>query len=112
MINLNKKKVLDVDLDLLKKMSGNLAQKIENQGYIPDHIIYIERAGAIPGFEMALFFNCSISSIRAKRSGASFKSKVKFKRVLSVVLSRFLTKIKRYSWLMMPLIQAIPSRLY
>jgi len=92
MISLNKKKVLDVDLDLLKKMSSNLAQKIESQGYIPDHIIYIERAGAIPGFEMALFFNCSISSIRAKRSGTSFKSKIKF---ILRFLPRFVTHFLR-----------------
>ena len=87
-----KKQIIDVDLTLLQKMSRELANDISKTGYSPDHIIYIERAGAMPGFEMALFFNSSISGISAKRSGTSFKSKVKF---ILRFLPRFVTHFLR-----------------
>ena len=87
-----KKQIIDVDLELLQRMSRQLANRISETGYHPDHIIYIERAGALPGFEMALFFRCSITGLSAKRSGTSFKSQVK---LILRFLPRFVTHFLR-----------------
>lgn len=88
----SQKKVLDVDLDELKNMSLRLAKDMENRGFTPEHILYIERAGLLIGFEMAAYFGCSISGIHSKRYGSSAKSLVKpiLKR-----LPRFLTHMLR-----------------
>jgi len=92
MMNLTNKKVLDVDLALLKKMSIELSKKMEAKGYIPDHILYIERAGILVGYEMSKYLNRPASGIISRRSGSSFKSRVKF---ILRLLPRFLTHFLR-----------------
>lgn len=87
-----KKQVIDVNLALLQQMSKQLASQISKTGYHPDHIIYIEQAGVLPGFEMASFFNCPVSGIRSKRSGTSLKSRVK---LILRFLPRFVTHFLR-----------------
>lgn len=74
------KTVKEVDLIKLKEMSIELAQTVRRSGYKPEHILYIERAGLLVGFEIADFFQCGISGITSRRSGSSIKSK--FKRIL------------------------------
>lgn len=69
--------VREVDLKQLKEMSRDLAQIVQKSGYIPEHILYVERAGLLVGFEIAMFFKCGISSIHSTRSGGSVKSKLK-----------------------------------
>lgn len=88
----SKKKVMEVDLDVLRSMSLRLARDIERQGFTPGHILYIERAGLLVGFEMAAYFGCGISGIHSKRYGGSAKSLLKpvLKR-----LPRFLTHLLR-----------------
>ncbi len=92
MINVKNKKVLDVDLALLKKMSIDLSKKIEAKGYIPDHILYVERAGILVGYEMSKYFNRPVSGIISRRSGSSLKSKVK---IILRMLPRFVTHFLR-----------------
>ncbi len=92
MMNINRKKVVDVDLALLETMSIDLAKKIETQGYIPDHILYIERAGILTGFEMSKYFNCPISGIVSRRSGSGLKSSLK---LILRSLPRFMTHFLR-----------------
>ncbi len=43
------KKVIDVDLRELDQMSLSLGRKIKADGFIPDHILYVERAGLLIG---------------------------------------------------------------
>ncbi len=88
----NKKQIIDVDLDLLSTMSINLAEKIKQSGFIPNHILYIERAGILTGFEFAQFFNRPVSAIISRRSGTGFKSKIKF---ILRLLPRFITHFLR-----------------
>jgi len=88
----NKKKVVDVDLDLLKSMSMDLAEKIEAEGYKPDHILYIERAGILTGYELSKYFDIPASGILSSRNGNSFKSRVKF---ILRLLPRFMTHLLR-----------------
>jgi len=89
---INKKQIIDVDLTLLKKMSCDLAKQVQKSGYAPEHILYVERAGLLVGFEMAAFFQCKISGIHSKRSGGSAKSKLK---VILRRLPRFATHFLR-----------------
>ncbi len=95
MMNKTNKKVMDVDLDLLKKMSIDLAKKIETQGYVPDHILYIERAGILIAYEMSKYFNRPVSGIISRRSGSRFKSSLKFiLRILPRFMTHFLRRIE------------------
>ncbi len=91
-IKLSKNKVADVDLIQLKMMSVELAKQVQQNGYEPEHILYVERAGLLIGYEMARFFNCSISGIHSKRSGGALKSKVK---IILRYLPGFVTHLLR-----------------
>lgn len=84
--------VKDINLDLLKVYSRQLAEKIEQGEYIPDHVLFIERAGLLIGNEIAEYFNCPLSGIATKRSGGAAKSRIK---VLLRFLPRFLTHLLR-----------------
>lgn len=84
--------VMDVDLNMLRTMSIDLAEKIKQAGYIPEHIIYVERAGILTGYELSKFFNCSISGIHSRRSGSRFKSRIK---MILRFLPRFITHFLR-----------------
>lgn len=75
----------DINFVKLSEYARALAQKVEDSGYVPDHMLYVERVGLFLGCDMASYFNCSISGIHASRSGASVKSKLK-------VLLRFLPR--------------------
>ena len=70
-------KIEDVNLDALKKHSYKLAQKVRESGYVPEHVLYVERAGLFVAYEVAKYFDCGISGIYASRSGTSVKSKAK-----------------------------------
>ena len=95
MINTTKKKVMDVDLDLLKTMSIDLATKIETQGYIPEHILYVERAGILIAYEMSKCFNRPVSGITSSRSGNDFKSSLKsILRLLPRFITHFLRRLE------------------
>jgi hypothetical protein len=86
------KQVIDVDLNQLKTMSKALAVRIQQSGYLPDHILYVERAGILTGVELATFFNRPVSGITSRRSGSSVKSR--FKLILRL-LPRFVTHFLR-----------------
>ncbi len=73
-----KMKIEDINLFKLKEYSNKLAQKVQETGYEPDHVLYIERAGLLVAHEIAKHFDCPISGIYSSRSGTSIKSKVKF----------------------------------
>lgn len=94
-MNTTKKKVMDVDLDLLRIMSIDLAKKIKAQGYKPDHILYIERAGILTGYEISKYFNTPVSGIVSSRSGSCFKSSVKsILRLLPRFITHFLRRLE------------------
>ncbi|PHR23963.1 MAG: hypothetical protein COA36_16245 [Desulfotalea sp.] len=86
------KKVLDIDLIQLKKMSRQLGAQIRSSGFVPRHIFCVERAGLLVGYEMADLFKCQVSGIRASRCGTSIKSKVK---LILRHMPRFLTHLLR-----------------
>lgn len=67
----------DVSLAKLRSYSHELALKVKDSGYVPDHVLCVERAGLLVGYEIASFFECSISGIYSSRSGHSLKSKAK-----------------------------------
>lgn len=87
-----RKTVIDVDLTGLGKMSRDLAKTVQKSGFKPEHILYVERAGLLVGFEMAAFFGCGISGILSRRSGSSAKSKIK---LILRLLPRFVTHFLR-----------------
>lgn len=70
-------KIEDINLSKLKEYSIMLAQKVGESGYIPEHVLYLERVGLFPGCEIAKYFGCTISGIAASRSGTSVKSRLK-----------------------------------
>ena len=67
----------DVSLVKLRSYSRKLALKIKESGYVPTHVLCVERAGLLVGYEVAIFFNCAMSGIYSSRSGHSLKSKAK-----------------------------------
>ena len=71
-----KRKIEDVTLVNLKEYSAQLARKIQDSGYLTEHILYVERAGLFVAYEIAKHLKCSsITGIHAKRGGNSLKSK-------------------------------------
>jgi len=71
------REVKDVDLSRLNEYSVELAKKVYKSGYVPEHILYVERAGLFVAYGIAKYFNCGISGIYATRSGVGLKSKTK-----------------------------------
>ena len=86
------KKVVDIDLFLLKKMSRELGLLVKEGGFTPRHILCVERAGLLVGYELADLFMCKVSGIRASRYGTSLKSKGK---IILRNLPRFMTHFLR-----------------
>lgn len=82
----------DVSLTKLRNYSHKLALKVNDSGYVPDHVLYVERAGLLVGYEIAGFFNCTISGIYSSRSGHSLKSKA---RIILRYLPRAVTHLLR-----------------
>ena len=70
--------VEDVDLFKLKDLSNDLAKKVDEWGFRPQHILYVERAGLLIAHEIALYFKCPFSGIYTNRTGRNIKSKIKF----------------------------------
>jgi hypoxanthine phosphoribosyltransferase len=70
--------VEDIDLLKLKDLSFDLAKKVNELGFKPQHILYIERAGLFIAHEIASYFRCPFSGIYANRAGTKIKSKIKF----------------------------------
>ena len=82
----------DVSLAKLRSYSYELALKIKESGYVPNHVLCVERAGLLVGYEIASFFNCTISGIYSSRSGHFLKSKV---RIILRYLPRAVTHLLR-----------------
>jgi hypoxanthine phosphoribosyltransferase len=55
-----------------------LARKVGGSGWMPEHILYVERAGLFIGYVLSRHFDCSISGIYCYRSGRFLKSNIKF----------------------------------
>lgn len=70
-------KIEDIGLSKLADYSVMLAEKVGEAGYVPEHVLYVERVGLFPGHEIANHFNCGISGILSSRSGTSLKFKAK-----------------------------------
>lgn len=86
------KNIEDINLLRIKEYSLRLAQRVNDSGYVPDHILYIERAGLLVGYEIAKYFDCNISGIYSSRSGQSIKSRAK---VILRYLPRAVTHLLR-----------------
>lgn len=69
--------VNDISLSILGGISLDLAKKVERSGYEPEHVLYVERVGLFPAYEIAKYFGCTISGIQSSRSGTSLKSRLK-----------------------------------
>jgi len=70
-------KIEDIGLSKLTEYSLMLAEKVRESGYVPEHVLYVERVGLFAGHEIANHFNCGISGICSSRSGTSIKSTAK-----------------------------------
>lgn len=70
-------RIKDINLSQIKDYSLALAHKVRGSGWLPDHILYIERAGLFIGYVVSRYFDCSISGIYCGRSGGLIKSKLK-----------------------------------
>lgn len=84
--------IKDISLTQIKEYSLHLAHKVSNSGWMPDHILYVERAGLFVGYVISRYFDCSISGIYCGRSGTSLKSKVK---IILRLLPRAVTHLLR-----------------
>ena len=71
------KNIDDINLFKLKEYSLRLAEKVGVSGCVPDHVLYVERAGLLVGYEVAKYFNRTITGIYSSRTGHSLKSKLK-----------------------------------
>jgi hypoxanthine phosphoribosyltransferase len=69
-----------------------LAHKVSSSGWMPDHILYVERAGLFIGYVVSRYFDCSISGIYCGRSGGYLKSKI---RIILRLLPRAVTHLLR-----------------
>ena len=67
----------DISLSQIKEYSLTLAQKVSRSGWMPDHVLYVERAGLFLGYVVSRYFDCSISGIYCGRFGRPLKSKIK-----------------------------------
>ena len=89
------KDIINIHIEELKLYSHKLAVKIQESGYIPDHILYVERAGLFIGYEIADYFSCSISGIYSSRSGGNLKAKFQFiLKFLPKLITNFLREIE------------------
>lgn len=84
--------VKEISLSELNHYSRELALRVEESGFIPQHVLYVERAGLLIGTAIADHFKCSISGIHASRSGGSTKSQLK---IILRYLPRFVTHFLR-----------------
>lgn len=90
--------IKELSLSELKHYSHKLAERVEESGFIPQHILYVERAGLLIGVEMADHFKCSISGINASRYGGGTKSQLKIVlRYLPRFITHFLRRIEMNS---------------
>lgn len=74
----SKTKIKHISLLELNELALNLARQVESSGFVPQHILYIERVGLFFAYDISKYFSCSISGIKASRSGGSVKSKLSF----------------------------------
>ena len=87
--------VKDINLDLLGIYSKELASNINQSGFTPNHILFVERAGLLIGSQIADYFDCSISGIATKRTGGATKSRLKvFLRYLPRFITHFLRRME------------------
>ena len=88
-------KIKDISLSQIKDYSFRLAYKVSSSGWMPDHILYVERAGLFVGHAVSNYFDCSISGIYCRRTGTFLKSKMKiFFRLLPRAMTHLLRKIE------------------
>jgi hypoxanthine phosphoribosyltransferase len=85
-------RVKDISLDQITAYSQYLAHKISDSGWIPGHIIYVERAGLFVGYTISTYFLCGISGIYCSRAGTLIKSKMK---TILRILPRAVTHLLR-----------------
>ncbi len=90
--------VIDINLELLEKYSIQLADLIINEGFKPDHILFIERAGLLIGDIVANYLRCEMSGIATKRSGNGVKAGIKnILRYLPRFITHFLRRAEIHS---------------
>jgi hypoxanthine phosphoribosyltransferase len=70
-------RINDISLKQIAEYSIRLAHKIGEIGWLPEHILYVERAGLFVGHIVSNYFNCNISGVYCSRSGTFLKSKMK-----------------------------------
>ena len=88
-------KIKDISLDELETFSLRLAQEIRQSKWIPDHILYVERAGLFVGHTISIYFDCGLSGISCSRSGSLIKSRMeKYLRKLPRVVTHLLRNIE------------------
>ena len=86
------RRIRDISLSQIKEYSLLLAHKVSSSGWMPDHILYVERAGLFIGHVMSSYFDCSISGIYCGRSGRFLKSKT---RIILRLLPKAVTHLMR-----------------
>lgn len=69
--------VKEIALTLLPTYSAQLADKVAQSGFSPDHVLFVERGGLLIGVEIAAYFGCVVSGISATRSGRTSKAALK-----------------------------------
>ena len=88
-------RIKNINLEQIEEYSLHLAHKVSNSGWIPDHILYVERAGLFVGHAVSNYFDCSISGIYCGRTGTFLKSKMKIVfRLLPRVVTHLLREIE------------------
>jgi hypoxanthine phosphoribosyltransferase len=71
------KTVIGVDFDRLETYSRTLAERVQQSGFKPDVLLYVETAGLHVAYPMRSVFSCPVSGIVAKRKGQTLKADLK-----------------------------------
>ena len=88
-------RIKDISLSQIKEYSLMLAHKVSTSGWMPDHILYVERAGLFIGYVVSRYFDCSISGIYCGRSGNFLKSKIRIiLSLLPIAVTHMLREIE------------------
>jgi hypoxanthine phosphoribosyltransferase len=71
------KEIIALNQDGLNACSLALSEKVRKDAFIPEHIVYIERAGLFVGYLAAKHFFCRLSGIYSRRDGMNMKPRLK-----------------------------------
>lgn len=88
-----------ISLEDLDQIINQLYELIDNDGFVPDYVVYIERAGRLIGCKMAECFKCPVTGIKSLNSKEKIRDKFgKLFQILPKQITHYLKIIERNSF--------------